>query len=181
MKIKTNTIKMTDQQNIPVRNAGIVLLSPFIPRLLERLNFTADDHFTSQQNRETAALLLQFVVTGKQDTPNNDLALNKIICGLSPEVILSEHIKITAEDATFSDQVLNALISNWPALGSISIPALRETFLMREGVLSESPEQWKLTVKPGPFDILLDRCPFSFSMIKYPWMEKTLVVEWSSQ
>ncbi|WP_366791317.1 contractile injection system tape measure protein [uncultured Chryseobacterium sp.] len=48
---------MTDQQNIPVRNAGIVLLSPFIPRLLERLNFTADNHFTHQQNREKAARL----------------------------------------------------------------------------------------------------------------------------
>lgn len=43
---------MTDRQNIRVRNAGIVLLSPFIPRLLERLNFTAEGHFTSQQNRE---------------------------------------------------------------------------------------------------------------------------------
>ncbi|WP_294312037.1 contractile injection system tape measure protein [uncultured Chryseobacterium sp.] len=172
---------MTDRQNIHVRNAGIVLLSPFIPRLLERLNFTAEGHFTSQQNREKAALFLQFIVTGKQDTPNTDLALNKIICGLSPEATLSEHIEITAEDAAFSDQVLNALISNWPPLGSTSIPALRETFLMREGLLSESPEEWKLTVKPGPFDMLLDRCPFSFSLIKYPWMEKPLVVKWSSQ
>ncbi len=171
---------MTDQQNIPVRNAGIVLLSPFIPRLLERLNFTADDHFTSQQNREKAALFLQFVVTGKQDTPNTDLALNKIICGLSHEAVLSENIEITTEEAVFSDQVLNALISNWPALGSISIPALRETFLMRDGLLSESQEQWKLTVERKSFDVLLNQCPFSFSVIKYPWMEKPLVVKWSS-
>ncbi|WP_294263634.1 contractile injection system tape measure protein [uncultured Chryseobacterium sp.] len=171
---------MTDRQNIRVRNAGIVLLSPFIPRLLERLNFTAEGHFTSQQNREKAALFLQFVVTGKQDTPNTDLALNKIICGLSPEAILSENIKIAIEDAAFSNQVLNALISNWRALGSTSVKGLRENFLIREGLLSESPEQWKLTVERKTFDVLLNQCPFSFSVIKYPWMEKALMVEWSS-
>ncbi len=168
---------MTDSQNIPVRNAGTVLLSPFIPRLLERLNFTADGHFTHQQNREKAAQFLQYVITGKQ-TANTDLALNKIICGLTPEARLSENIEITTEDATFSDQVLNALISNWRALGSTSIPALRETFLIREGLLAESSEQWKLTVERKTFDVLLNQCPFSFSVIKYPWMKKPLVVEW---
>lgn len=171
---------MTDSQNIPVRNAGIVLLSPFIPRLLERLNFTADGHFTHQQNREKAALFLQYVVTGKQSTTNSELALNKIICGLSPESILSGNIGITPEDTALSDQVLNALISNWRALGSTSEEGLRENFLIRDGFLSESPEQWKLTVERKAFDVLLNQCPFSFSLIKYPWMEKPLVVEWSS-
>ncbi|WP_378106293.1 contractile injection system tape measure protein [Chryseobacterium sp. sg2396] len=171
---------MTDRQNIRVRNAGIVLLSPFIPRLLERLNFTAEGHFTSQQNREKAAQFLQYVVTGKQSTTNPELALNKIICGLSPEAILSENIKIAIEDAAFSNQVLNALISNWRALGSTSVEGLRENFLIREGLLSESPEQWKLTVERKTFDVLLNQCPFSFSVIKYPWMEKALVVEWNA-
>lgn len=169
---------MTDRQNIPVRNAGIVLLSPFIPRLLERLNLTADGHFTSQQNREKAVLFLQYVVTGKQGTTNSDLSLNKIICGLSPEATLSGNIEITPEDAAFSDQVLNALISNWPALGSTSVEGLRENFLIREDLLSESPEQWKLTVERKSFDVLLNQCPFSFSFIRYPWMEKVLAVEW---
>ncbi|MDQ1161748.1 hypothetical protein QE422_002116 [Chryseobacterium sp. SORGH_AS 447] len=169
---------MTDRQNIPVRNAGIVLLSPFIPRLLERLNFTADGDFTHQQNLERAAQFLQYVVTGKQSTINSELALNKIICGLSPEISLSENIEITTEDTALSDQLLKALIAQWNALGTTSVEALRETFLIREGVLSESPEQWKLTVKPGTFDVLLSRCPFSFSLIKYPWMEKALAVEW---
>jgi len=147
--------------------------------LLERLNLTADGHFTDQQNREKAALFLQYVVTGKQGTTNSDLALNKIVCGLSPEATLSENIEITTEDATFSDHVLNAVISNWPALGSTSIHALRETFLMRDGFLSESSEQWKLTVERKTFDVLLNQCPFSFSLIKYPWMEKALIVEWN--
>jgi len=171
---------MTDRQNIPVRNAGIVLLTPFIPRLFERLNFTANGHFTDQQNREMAALFLQYVVTGKQSTTNPELALNKIICHLSPEATLSGNIEITSEGAVFSDQVLNALISNWRALGSTSVEGLRGNFLIRDGFLSESPEQWKLTVERKAFDVLLNQCPFSFSLIKYPWMEKPLVVEWNS-
>ena len=169
---------MTDKQYIPVRNAGMVILSPFIPKLFERLNFTANGQFTSQQSRERAAQFLQYVVTGKQGTTNPDLALNKIICGLSPETKLSENIEITTEAAALSDQLLKALIAQWNALGTTSVEALRETFLIREGVLSESSEQWKLTVKPGTFDMLLSRCPFSFSLIKYPWMEKALAVEW---
>nr|WP_262713537.1 contractile injection system tape measure protein [Chryseobacterium sp. SN22] len=151
-----------------------------MPRLLERLNFTADGHFTHQQNREKAALFLQYVVTGKQSTTNSELALNKIICGLSPEAILSENIEITTEDTAFSDQVLNALISNWRALGSTSIGGLKGNFLIREGLLSESPEHWKLNIERKAFDVLLNQCPFSFSLIKYPWMEKPLVVEWGS-
>lgn len=169
---------MTDLQNIPVRNAGAILLSPFIPRLLERLNFTADGDFTHQQSRERAAQFLQYVVTGKQDTPNTELALNKIICSLSPETTLSENTEITTEAAALSDQLLTALISQWSALGKTSVEALRQTFLIREGFLSESPEQWKLTVEHKAFDVLLNQCPFSFSVIKYPWMEKPLVVEW---
>lgn len=171
---------MTDLQNTPVRNAGIVLLSPFIPRLLERLNFTANGQFTSQQSRERAAQFLQYVVTGKQGTTNPDLALNKIICGLSPEISLSENIEITTEATALSDQLLKALIAQWNALGKTSVEGLRQTFLIREGILSESPEQWKLTVDHKAFDVLLNQCPFSFSLIKYPWMQKVLVVEWNS-
>lgn len=156
---------MTDLQNIPVRNAGIVLLSPFITRLLERMNFTINGQFTSQQSRERAAQFLQYVVTGKQGTTNPDLALNKIICGLSPEISLSENIEITTEDTALSDQLLKALIAQWNALGTTSVEALRETFLIREGVLSESPEQWKLTVEHKAFDVLLNQCRFLFLLL----------------
>jgi hypothetical protein len=33
-------------------------------------------------------------------------------------------------------------------------------------------------VAPGPFDMLMDRLPWSFSLIRYPWMEEPLHVTW---
>ena len=35
-----------------------------------------------------------------------------------------------------------------------------------------------LAVKSGPFDMLLDRLPWSYSTIKLPWMHEVLYVDW---
>lgn len=80
------------------------------------------------------------------------------------------------------DSLLDAVIAHWTALGKTSRAGLRQTFLQREGRLAseygEGGKHWRLVLKTGPFDMLLDRLPWSFGTIKLPWMQEVLYVDW---
>ena len=56
---------------------------------------------------------------------------------------------------------------------------MRENFLQREGRLLRKQDAWHLVVERRPLDVLLDRLPWGFATIKYPWMEQVLHVQWS--
>ena len=49
---------------------------------------------------------------------------------------------------------------------------------MRRGALRPHEEAWRLTVEPGPFDMLLDRIPWGYGLLKLPWMAQVLHVDW---
>jgi len=70
------------------------------------------------------------------------------------------------------------MIQRWTILGRTSISGLRDTFLMRRGALVQEPEAWRLTVEPGPFDMLLDQVPWGYGTLKLPWMPQVLHVDW---
>ncbi|NCG26197.1 MAG: hypothetical protein GWP42_01465, partial [Verrucomicrobiales bacterium] len=57
--------------------------------------------------------------------------------------------------------------------------ALREGFLLRDARLLELEESWQLKVEGKTLDILMDGMPWSFGIIKLPWMDKRLIVEWT--
>jgi hypothetical protein len=64
-------------------------------------------------------------------------------------------------------------------LRNTSPDGLRGTFLIRSGKLClRDGGDWSLQVESNSFDILLDQLPWGISMIKLPWMEKMLWVEW---
>ena len=74
--------------------------------------------------------------------------------------------------------MLKGVLQNWNRLSNTSIEAMRETFLMREGMLDEIEKNFQLKVEKKTLDILLESMPWSFGMIKLPWMNKRLLVEW---
>ena len=59
-----------------------------------------------------------------------------------------------------------------------SAGALREGFLIRDGFIEETEKTWELKVEKKTLDILMESMPWAFGMIKLPWMEKRLNVEW---
>ena len=72
-----------------------------------------------------------------------------------------------------------SIIENWKAIGHVSIDGFRGTFLHREGKIEkETDEEIYLKVKQGPFDMLLDRLPWSYSMLKFKWHKKLLSTIW---
>ena len=163
---------------IHIKNAGLVLISIYIPMLFERLGLTTDQHFYSISHQKDAVQYLDYAVTGIQTIENDILSLNNILCGLPASEPLQKVITLTDSEQQLVSGLLEAAIKNWSILGITSVDGLRETFLIRNGLLLQQEDRWELSVEKGPFDMLIDRIPYSFSVIKFPWMPLPLHVKW---
>lgn len=166
------------KQGIAIRNAGIVLLNSYIVMLFERLNLVKDSHFANVENQKKAAQYLQYVVTGLTETEEIYLPLNKILCGLSFTDSVPGKIEISIQDQRLIEGLINAAVSYWAAIGECSINGFRGNWLVRDGILTELHDRWELVVDKRAYDVLINKSPFSFSIIKHPWMNKPLHVTW---
>ncbi|NTE05727.1 hypothetical protein G6M26_21045 [Agrobacterium tumefaciens] len=164
--------------SIPVKNAGLVLINHYIPLLFERLNLTDDNKVFGPEKQVAAVHYLQFLATGQLETDEPDLALNKLLCGIPLREPIKNQTVISPADIEMMTQLLQAAIGYWTAIGSSSIDGFRGNWLIRDGLLSEQDDRWELFIEKRIYDILINQSPFSFSVIKYPWMTKPLYVQW---
>jgi hypothetical protein len=167
-----------DFQHIYIRNAGQVLASPYFPRLFERLGLLEDGVFRKGDAAQKAIHLLQYMVDETMHPPEHLLPLNKVLCGLEPDTPVLRHIDLLREEKDAVEGLLRAMIAHWKAIGNTSVQGLRESFLQREGHLRLKSGDWQLLVQPRAFDMLLDRLPWGFKVIRHPWMNSTVYVEW---
>ncbi|MEX8518882.1 MAG: contractile injection system tape measure protein [Leptothrix sp. (in: b-proteobacteria)] len=161
-----------------IANAGLVLLGPYLPRLFDMLGLLSEQRFIDEPAAERAVLLTQYAVTGRAAAPETELMLNKLLCGLPLDAPLPRAIELLPREQESIDGLLTAVIAHWSALGHTSIAGLRETFLQREGRLEHGDECWQLQVQPQTFDVLMDRLPWGYATLKFPWMPEVLHVEW---
>jgi hypothetical protein len=180
---KTNfDIHDLDSQEIQevffIKNAGLIILSPYLETLFEKCGLTNNNEFIDKQSKFIAVRLLEYAVTGKTVSEEYELVINKLLCGLSVLDTIGVNINLSNENKEIVDGLLNAVIQHWTVLGNTSIDGLRESFLQREGRLEEHEEQYNLNVEQKAYDILLDHIPWSFHNIGLKWMEKNIVVEW---
>lgn len=174
LKNRANPIK----EGIAVRNAGIVLLNDYIIMLFKRLNLFKDSHFVSIEAQKKAVQYLQFVVTGLTQTEDIYLPLNKVLCGLPFTDNVPDTIEISEPNKILIHGLLEAAISHWSVIGDCSVNGFRGNWLVRDGILTDLEERWELTVDKRAYDILINKSPFAFSILKYPWMNKPLHVIW---
>jgi len=166
------------KQGTPVGNAGLVILNIYFKILLERLNLTEGNQFISQEAQHSAVHYLQYIVTGMTQTEEHHLVLNKILCGLEPLEPVEESIVMTEDEKHLIEGMIESAIGHWSSIGQSSINGFRGNWLVREGILREIDEQWELIVEKRSYDLLMHKSPFSFSIIKMPWMQKPLHVHW---
>jgi hypothetical protein len=169
---------VSKQEGITIRNAGIVLLNNYIVLLLERLDLVEGNEFKNAECQLEAVHYLQYMVTGLSKTEENFLALNKVLCGLPLVTPVTDGIEITDNQKNLIAGLINAAISYWPSIGNTSVDGFRGNWLVRDGLLVEKDERWELTLEKRAYDILINKSPFSFLIIKYPWMIKPLHVIW---
>jgi hypothetical protein len=168
---------------IAVGNAGLVLAAPYFPALFQRLGLVKSDAdgrtaWVAPEAAGRGVHVLQYLVDGRADAPEPQLALNKLICGLDPGWPALAGIEMGDEERATCDSLLQAILANWPMMKDSSIEALRETFLQREGRLERVEPGWKLIVERKTLDVLMDSLPWSFSMLLHPWMPEPLSVSW---
>jgi len=164
---------------IYIRNAGLVLLHPLLSTYFSRLDCLGPDGFAGEAAQFKAVHLLQYLVNGTEERPEQELALNKILCGMSVDEPLPLSIPLTEKEKEVSAELLNVVRMQWEKMKNTSIEGLQGAFLQRQGALTETEDGWKLRVEQRVYDALLETLPWGISMIKLSWMKKILYTEWS--
>jgi hypothetical protein len=162
-----------------VRNAGLVILHPYLTRLFTMLQLIDNKEFKSFTEACKAVYLLQYLAFKEyQGFEESDLMLNKLLCGIDLDEPLLADIELTEADKNTCESLLEGVIANWTILGKTSPDALRNSFLQREGRLSEEKDAWVLRVAQSGVDVLVERLPWGIGTIKLATMKKILTVEW---
>jgi hypothetical protein len=187
---------------VMISDAGLVLTHPMHRHLFEQsdlLSRSASGAVTLR-NRSAARhgmLLLAHLCAGGNAAAGDDgagddgLVLAGLLCGLTPEQAAAESgagsgAESAAKPGQLSElemyrceELLRAMMGNWPVMANASPAALRESFLNRQGRLDQAADgSWRLTVQRRPLDILLDRLPWTFQTIQHEWMQAPLRVSW---
>ncbi len=159
-------------------NAGLVLLWPFLQRFADRLGLLQDRQFRSPAHAVRLALLLQVLATGDADPPEFQLPLNKLLCGLPPDTPILPDEALRSDEQDECAALLAAVVQGAPVLRQMSADGLRQAFLQRSGQLSTQDGHWQLRVERATHDVVLDRFPWSWSIVRLPWMPRLLQVHW---
>ena len=170
--------KMPEEAGLIASNCGIVLLHPFLKAYFTGLEIYSGNEFTGFESRQKACLLLHYLATGSMEVAEVDLVLQKLLCGMEFYEPIPNKIELSDKEAEESANLLNAVLNHWGSLHRTSIEGLQTTFFQREGKLTKTDSGWRLFIENKTVDILLDKLPWGFSMIKLPWMNEILNVEW---
>lgn len=166
------------EEPLQIFNAGMVLLWPYLGRLFSMLGYVKNKEFVDIDAQYKAIHLLQYLVTGKTEAPENELLLNKIFCNFPITEPVPFGIEFSPDELKVAESLLGGVIQNWPKMKSMTPNSLRGSFLIRQGTVKEEEGKWFVKVEKQTFDILLKTLPWSFTFIRFPWAEKFISVEW---
>lgn len=161
-----------------ITNAGLVILHPFISTYFSRLNMLDKGDFISDEMRQRGVHLLQYLAYGTAKNEEQDLVLNKLLCGMPVEEPVLLEIVLTDDEKNLSAELLKVVVSQWDKMKNTSPEGFQASFLQREGALYLKEEQWNLTVEQRGYDVILNTLPWGIGMIKLPWMPDFITVEW---
>jgi len=159
-------------------DSGIVLLTPYIPMLLEKAGCIKAGKFIDDGSKKMAVALLNYTVCGSYEPPKAEKSIAQLICGFDAGEKITELPPISDELKALADSLLQGVIANWGALGHTSADGLRASFLIRRGILENGEEGQELSVENSTYDMLLDKLPWGYSTVKLSWMKTPLHVKW---
>lgn len=169
---------LTDNHEIYVRNAGLILAHPFLNELLKRADCLDNQNLLRADRQDYAVHLLHFLCTGLEMPMEHELTFEKFICGLPVSRPVVRNMELSEEDKTECNELLNSIIENWTALKNTSAEGLRQNFFLRNGKLDLHQSPVKLYVERNTIDILLEKLPWSVSVVKLPWINDLIFIEW---
>lgn len=175
------TEQYRDLKHIPISNAGLVILFPFLPMLFMRLNMLSQDRrgFNSNESKVRAIFILQHLMASEdREYDEKDLFLNRLLINYPFNEPLPKRMELNQDELNTIDSLLEAAKTNWEKMRNTSMRGFQEAFLRRAGFIEKTEREWVLTVEERAFDILLDSIPWSYKLVRLPWMENILKVNW---
>ncbi len=166
------------EEGLFVNHAGLVILHPFLNRFFTYLELVNDYAFIDEMKRHQAMILLHYLATGMLEFEEHELVIPKCLCNYNLEETVDPLQLSTTEMINECDELLRDVIAQWTVLRNTSPDGLRANFLQRPGKLYTKNDEPHLMMETSVFDVLLDRLPWGIGMIKLPWTEKVLRVEW---
>ena len=166
------------EEGIYVLHAGVVLLHPFLHIFFKGLGLVKENVFVNESAHQKALFLLHYMATGLRVANEHELVIEKILCAWPLEKPVGLSVPIKAEDLKEADNLLTEVIRQWKILKKTSFAGLREGFLQRSGKLYARNDNLRLQVETSAVDVLLDELPWNLALIKLPWMNDILRVEW---
>ncbi len=166
------------EHGVYLNNGGLVLLWSYLPLFFKSLGIVENNRFVDEAAKEKAPLLLQYLLNGDTHFQEHELLLNKLLCGYPLAEPIHCQLDLDDKIVAEADDLLGSVIANWQVLKNTSRDGLRRAFLIREGRLSQDEMGWLLKVNRLGMDVLLDSLPWGIGLIRLPWMEATLRVEW---
>lgn len=174
-------VAFTDSDlSVYIENSGLILYWSYLKTLFAGLGFLnkSRKNFINNAARTRAIFLLQNIAQDKIEAAENELTLNKILCGMPFDRPIPRFVNPSSRQIEEGSRLTDSLIANWPALGKITPIGFKSSFVMRSGVLKQGSNQWTLHIEKKPRDILLSKLPWSIHVIKTDWMPVPVIVEW---
>ena len=168
------------QLRVPAFYAGLVVLTPFLPRLFAARNVAhpGEQTLTPEALRRAAALL-HFAATGENEGHEYELGFIKTLLGVPADrAILFASGILSRGDREEVETVLGDVVEQWYMLKHSSTDGLRQAFLQRRGLLMDTGESWRLRVESAAVDVLLDHLPWSLTTVALPWLAKPIAIDW---
>jgi len=160
-----------------LQNAGLILIHPFMKTFFEHCDLI---HPETQQltDPELCAHLLHYIATGKTNAPEYDMVFEKFLCNIALNQSINKHIKLSRKHKTQAKNVIESVQHNWNPMKKSSVALLQNEFFQRSGKLVITDSDYTLTVERKTQDILLDKLAWGISLVKLPWKEKFIFVNW---
>ena len=127
---------------------------------------------------QKAAVLLYYLQCGSERYREWEMTLNKIFCGIGSTELIPDGIRITENEKEECLFLLQTIVNYWEALKGASTESLQNTFILREGKITWVEDRWLIQIERMGVDILLERLPWSYGTIKFPWLDHIIYTEW---
>lgn len=135
------TEQYRDLKHIPISNAGLVILFPFLPMLFMRLNMLSQDRrgFNSNESKVRAIFILQHLMASEdREYDEKDLFLNRLLINYPFNEPLPKRMELNQDELNTIDSLLEAAKTNWEKMRNTSMRGFQEAFLRRAGFIEKT-------------------------------------------
>ncbi len=170
--------KLLLNEDIYIKNAGLILFHPFLSVFFTRTGLMKDGVFINSEKKLRAPYLLESLINGNKISKEYQIILNKILSGIDAEFPLPHLNELSENELNVAKELISVIIEQWDKMKNTSPENFKASFLQRDGVLSLKNDEWILKIEHRGYDVILQTLPWSISIIKTSWMDKPLIVEW---